>query len=130
MEQMMACMLAEIRTNREKMDANQAEMDANLKELKTNQAKVDANLKEIRAGQELLREEMMVRLEAKQDASCERMMARMDFHLGEMDACLGKMQATDLEAYPEMEANPEQMKSVAVHEEVPKEEATVERLEH
>jgi hypothetical protein len=31
------------------------------------------------------------------------------------------------EAYPEkMEANPEEMKSVAVHEEVPKEESTVE----
>jgi hypothetical protein len=34
-----------------------------------------------------------------------------------------------MKAYPEnMEANPEEMKSVAVHEEVPKEEAAVETV--
>jgi transcription termination factor NusB len=35
MEQMMACLLAEIRTNQEKTDANEAKMDASLKEMKT-----------------------------------------------------------------------------------------------
>jgi hypothetical protein len=36
-----------------------------------------------------------------------------------MEACLGKTGTTDLEA------NPEEKESAAVHEEVPKEEATV-----
>jgi hypothetical protein len=50
------------------------------------------------------------------------MMAKMDSQVEKMEACLGKMEATNLEA------NPEEMKSVAVHEEVPKEEAAVETL--
>jgi hypothetical protein len=42
-EQMMTCLLAEVRTNREKVDANQAKITANqemLAEMKSNQAKV------------------------------------------------------------------------------------------
>jgi hypothetical protein len=44
-EQMMAWLLAEIRTNREKMDASQAEM-------KANQVKTDTTLRNLRAGQD------------------------------------------------------------------------------
>jgi outer membrane protein TolC len=65
---MMTHLLAEIRTSREKLDANQAKVDAVLREMrediKTNQAKADANLREIRASQELLKEEMLDRLDA------------------------------------------------------------------
>jgi tRNA/tmRNA/rRNA uracil-C5-methylase (TrmA/RlmC/RlmD family) len=103
LEQMMARLLAEIRTKTEKMHANQAEM-------KANHAKTHANLREMRAGQELLKEEMLVKL----DAHHERMMARMDSQLEK---------ATDLES------NPEEIESKAEHKEVPKEEATVETLE-
>jgi hypothetical protein len=119
MEQMMAHLLAEIRTNREamreeikinqgelkamqqKMDANQKEMKENIK---INQAKADANLKEIRAIQEHRKEEMM---------------AGMDSKLENMDACLGRTETTD------QEANPEEKEYEAEHEEVPKEEAAV-----
>jgi hypothetical protein len=47
------------------------------------------------------------------------MMARMDSHLEKMEACLGKTEATDFEA------NPEEIESEAVHEEVPKEGAAI-----
>jgi hypothetical protein len=77
-------------------------MDANLRK----------NREEMKAGQELLKEEML----AKLDAHYERMMTRMDSQLEEMDACLEK-EATDLEA------NPEEIESEAVHEDVPKNEA-------
>jgi hypothetical protein len=36
----------------------------------------------------------------KSDAHHERMMARMNSQLEKMEACLGKMEATDLEANP------------------------------
>jgi hypothetical protein len=52
---------------------------------------------EMRAGQELLKEEML----AKLDAHHERMMARTNSQLEEMEVCLGKMEATNLEASPE-----------------------------
>jgi hypothetical protein len=85
-------------------------MDANQAEMKTSQAKTHANLKEMRAGQELLKEEMLVKL----DDHHKRMMARMDSQLEN---------ATDLES------TSEEIESKAEHEEVPKEEATVETLE-
>jgi hypothetical protein len=71
---------------------------------------------EMRAGQKLQKEEML----AKLDAHHERMMARMDSQLEKMEACLEKMVVTDLET------NPEETKSKAEHEEVPKGEAAVE----
>jgi hypothetical protein len=79
-EQMTACLLAEIRTSRVKMNANQA--------------KADTNLREMRAGQEVVKQEML----AKLDAHHERMMVRMDSWLKKMEACLGKTEAMDLEA--------------------------------
>jgi hypothetical protein len=69
-------------------------------EIRTNQAKTDATLQELKAG--------------KFDAHHKRMMARMDSQLQKMEACLGKMEAT------------EELESEAEHEEVPKEEAAVE----
>jgi hypothetical protein len=59
--------------------------------------KMDTTLREMTADQELLKEEML----AKLDAHHERKMARMDSQLEKMKACLGKMEATDLEANPE-----------------------------
>jgi hypothetical protein len=44
----------------------------------------------------------------------------MDSQLQKIEACLGKTEATDLEA------NPEEVESKAKHEEIPKEEASVE----
>jgi hypothetical protein len=73
-EQMMACLLEEMRTN-------QAKADTNLKLIK----------EDIKTNQEML---------AKLEANQERMMAQMDSQLEKMEACLGKMEATDLEANP------------------------------
>jgi hypothetical protein len=66
-EQMMTCLLADIRTNWE--------------EMKTDQAKIEANLREMRAGQELLKEEMLAKMETSQEwmeANQEKMDAKMD----------------------------------------------------
>jgi hypothetical protein len=51
-------------------------------------------------------------------------MAMMDSKPQKLEACLGKTEATDLEA------NPEETESETEHKEVPKEEAIVEILEH
>jgi hypothetical protein len=84
-----------------KMDAK---ADANVKEIKedmkTNQTKADANLKETNG----------------------EMIAKTDSQLEKMKFCLGKTEATDLEAHPE------ERESEAVHEEVPKEEAAVQSV--
>jgi hypothetical protein len=101
-EQMMACLLGKIKTNQE-----------HLKEaIKANKAERDTKLRE-----KHLKEEMLDKL----DVHHKRMAARMDSQLQKMDACLGKMEATDLEA------NPERKKSVAVHEKVLKEEVALKK---
>jgi hypothetical protein len=95
MAQMLAKMKAEIRTSQQDLR----------EEIRTNQAQMDANLREMRAGQELLIEKMPVKL-----YGCyERMMARMGSWLEKMEFCLRKTEAMDLEV------NPEEMKSIAVH---------------
>jgi hypothetical protein len=58
-------------------------------ELKVNKPKMDSNPREVRASQQHLKEEMP----AKLDAHHERMMARIDSQLQEMEACLGKTKA-------------------------------------
>jgi hypothetical protein len=87
---------------REEMRARQEAMIQNNKE------KTDANLKKIRAGQEHLKEEMM----AKLDAHHERIVARMDSQLEKMEACLGWMEAMDLEANPKEKSPRRSMRSV------------------
>jgi hypothetical protein len=73
-------------------------MERLLAEIRTNEAKGDANLKE-------MKEEMTARLEekidtnqekmiAKFDAHHERMMARMDSQLGKIEACRGMTDTT------------------------------------
>jgi hypothetical protein len=75
-------------------------MHINQAEMKANQAKTGTNLREMRADRELLKEEMLAKMEANQkrwmlrDAHHERMMARMDSQLE-------KMEAMNLEASPE-----------------------------
>jgi hypothetical protein len=95
MEQMMACLLAEMKTN-------QARTAASLKEMK----------EEMRAGQELLKEEMLTKMEtdeertdAKLDAHHERMMAGMNSELEKVEDAVGvfeerlnRMDTMDLEA--------------------------------
>jgi hypothetical protein len=56
---------------------------------------------------------------AKLDAHYERMEALVDVSVKKMKACLQKMEATDLEA------NPGEIESESLHEEVPKEDTTV-----
>jgi hypothetical protein len=102
MEQVIAQMLAEIRTNWEKIIASQKHLK---EEIRTNQALMDASLWEMRACQELLKEEMLI----KWYTHHERMMARMGSWLEKMEACLRETEVTDLEV------NPEEMKSIAVH---------------
>jgi hypothetical protein len=60
------------------------------------------------------------RTDAKLDAHHERILARMDYQLKKMEACLEKTEVADLET------NPEEIESEEEHEEVPKEGATVE----
>jgi hypothetical protein len=119
MEQMMACLLAEMKTS-------QAKTDASLKEMK-----------EFSAGQEHLKEEMLVKMETNQermdpklDAHHEWMIARMDSQLEKMEAAVdvfeerfNKMYSTDLEA------NQEKSEAVAEQQDAPKEEAAVETIE-
>jgi hypothetical protein len=62
------------------------------------------------AKMEANREKMM----AKIDASHDRTMARMDSQLETMETCLGKKEATNLEA------SPKETEFQAEHEEVPK----------
>jgi hypothetical protein len=73
-EQMMAHVLAEMRTNREKMDTKQVEMRAS-----------QQHLEEEKASQELLKSEMLSKMETNQekldmkvDANQEKMEARID----------------------------------------------------
>jgi hypothetical protein len=79
---------------------------------------------------------------AKMDANQERIIAQMDVNVEKIearfDACLEKMEAWTekmmtrreaTEAYPEkLEPNPEEMKSIAEHQEDTKEEAEVETI--
>jgi hypothetical protein len=83
--------------------------------LKAMEDKMDENLKEMVAVMTASHKEMLAKVEAKQV----RMMARMDYWLEKIEACLGKTEATNLDA------NPEEIESKAMHEEVPKEEAAV-----
>jgi hypothetical protein len=100
---------------------------------------------EIRTGQELMKEDLLARMEAtlnrhqeemkaqmasliskmdghhaRTEANHKWMMAKLDAHHKMMMACLGKTEAMDLET------NPEETESGANHWEVPKEDATVE----
>jgi hypothetical protein len=99
METQIGFLISKMDTKQAGMKAMQQRMDANQKEMKEGtraiQAKADINLKEIRASQEHLKEELLTK----------------------MDSQLEKMEATN------MEADSGEMKSVAVHEEVPEEEA-------
>jgi hypothetical protein len=70
----------------------------------------------MKAGQVLLKEDILAKMQANQ----ERMMARMDAQLKEMGGLSRKDEATDLET------KPEETESEADHERVPKEEVTVE----
>jgi thermostable 8-oxoguanine DNA glycosylase len=96
-EQMMACLLAEIRINqeemREEMKTNKARMDANQAEMLARmEAKMDTNLKEIIAWR-------------KETTACQEA----------MEACLESKKPTSVKIW-----------SVVIREEVPKKEATVE----
>jgi hypothetical protein len=77
---------------------------------------------EMSAGQELLKEEMLAQL----DANHERMFSRVDSQLEKMEVAVEANQeevnATDLET------NPGELESEAEHEDVSKEEATVEMI--
>jgi hypothetical protein len=94
------------------------EMTARLEVMMQNQEKMEANLKEIRPSQEHLKRKVLVKL----DAHHERIMARMDSYLEKMEVSLGKMETMDFEV------NSKEKESKAQHEEVSKEEATVETL--
>jgi hypothetical protein len=113
MEQMMACLLAEISTNREEMRANQQLLKEEM--LAKMEAKAYDNLKKIK--ESIKTNQATARLRQIKV----EMMAKMDSQLEKMEACLGKMEAIDLEA------NPEGMESKAVHE-ISKKEDTVQTV--
>jgi hypothetical protein len=74
-EQMMARLLAEIRTNREETETNQAKPNATLKEIKEEMRTTREEMRagqehlkeEMRAGQELLKEEMLAKVKTNQE---------------------------------------------------------------
>jgi hypothetical protein len=82
-EQMMECLLGKVAAMQEKVVSHYENMDTTLREMT--------------AGQELLKEEMLTKL----DAHHERMMARIGSQLEKMEACLGKTEAMDLETNSE-----------------------------
>jgi hypothetical protein len=96
MEQIME-MLAEMGA---KIEANQAEMDANQVRLEVTEDKMETH-------------------QARKEANYEEMMAKLDAHHERMMACLGRTEGTDLEA------NPVETQSEAVHRTVPKDHAVV-----
>jgi TATA-binding protein-associated factor Taf7 len=59
-----------------------------LADIRTNQSKADANLKEIRASQELLKEEMLAKMEAKIDTNQEKMEAAIYSILSNVLSCV------------------------------------------
>jgi predicted nuclease with TOPRIM domain len=112
-KQMMACLLAEIRTNQAEMKANREERNT---EMKAMQEKTDANLKEtterleakIGTSQEKMEHKEEIKPQLRSLAS--QINAHQEKIKVMLDACLEKM-----------EANPEEIKSEVVYEEVPKE---------
>jgi hypothetical protein len=79
---MMARLLAEIRTNREETETNQAKPDATLKEMKE---KIRITQEEMRAGQEHLKKEMR----AGQELPKEEMLTEMETNKEKMDVKIG-----------------------------------------
>jgi hypothetical protein len=99
-----------------RLEAIQAEIKTDLEEMP---AKIDTNLKE-------MNEQMRARLKAKIEDNNEKfevlcctVVSRMDAHQERMMACLGQMEATDLEV------NSTELESLAEHQEVPKEHAAL-----
>jgi hypothetical protein len=133
-EQMMACLLAEIRNGQEHMQemmhANQAKIKAEMKADREEmmawlEAKIEANQAKTGVNQEEMKAQMVSlisRIEnnnEKFEVLRDNLVSCMDAHQESMMACLGKTKATDLEA------NPEEMQSGAKHEKVPKKHTAV-----
>jgi hypothetical protein len=74
-----------------------AKIAATQENVVSHHGKTDATVREMKAGQEIMKEEML----AKLDDHLERMMSRMDSQLEKMEACLGKTEAKDLEVNPD-----------------------------
>jgi hypothetical protein len=140
MEQILACALAKVNVMVERMDTNLREMKA---EMRTDQeemtarveAKIEASNEKFEVLQDTLVSQMDIhqaRTEAmkeKMDTHQESMEAKMDAWLKEMKAwrremmaCQEAMDTTDLAA------SREKLEAIAVHQEVPKEEAAVETI--
>jgi hypothetical protein len=98
MEQMMECLIAATGGLEIMMHKKQAKSDASLREIRANEEEMKEG---INSGQ----------AEKKSTVSA---------ILEKTEACLGKTEATDLEA------NPQEIESEAEHEEVPKKEASIE----
>jgi acyl-CoA reductase-like NAD-dependent aldehyde dehydrogenase len=106
MEQILEHLLAEIRTNREEMRTIQEKIKTNQEMM---EVKMDANQEKMNDRQWKIKAQV-ASLASWINANQEEMKAMLD-------ACLEKM-----------EANPGELHSVVVHQEVPKEEATVETI--
>jgi hypothetical protein len=95
MEQMMACLLSEMK----------AEIRTTGEEMKTNQAKMDANLKEMKEG-------MTARLEAKLGANNEMVVLLQGTFFSWLDAHQAKIEAHHEEWMATMKASQERMKAM------------------
>jgi hypothetical protein len=114
MEQLMEHLIAAIMWLKAMIHKNQTETQAN-------QAKTDPNLREIRAGQEHLKEEMKAKMDSHHEklmtlvkADKEKIEAIREACLEKTESCLESKEPVRLE-----------LESIAVHEDIPKEEAIV-----
>jgi hypothetical protein len=114
MEQTMERLLATIQRMDAKTNANQERMEAKMEsEIKTIQEKMDNGQEDMKA--------LVGSLASWINANQEEMTATVSTNLQKM-----KFWLEEMKAYPEkQEANPEGMKSIVEHQEVPKEEAAV-----
>jgi hypothetical protein len=123
-EQIMVCLLAEIRTNREEIKTNQAKADPSQGEKKANQAKTVANLREmreeLRANQQHLKEEILAKMEANKEMM-DAWMAEMRTWRKETTAC----QETTEACLESMKPTSFEIESESEQQEVPKEDAAV-----
>jgi hypothetical protein len=109
-EQILACLLAEMNVIREKTDSNQEKMEINQERM---EAKIWPEIKTI---------------QRKMDNGQEDMKGQVGSLASPIDVNQEEMKVTSDACLENMEANPRELQSVAVHQEVPKEGAAVEMI--
>jgi hypothetical protein len=122
MEQMTACLLAEMNAMGEKMDSNRDRMEGKIEaEIRTTQVKTDAKMESLASWMDVNQEHSVAGLE-KIKAMVEACLEKMEAYPIGMEADQEKLKVTDLEA------NPEEMDVMAERQKVPNKESAVETI--